>query len=200
MSRTSPEAVFAAAQAAMERGDWETFFACLDRSDLKPLAKMGIPLGADPEGASSSLCLEHGIPAEALQHVRACAEALQDSAQRMMSGSVGAASGATPPADLLQQSLRHRDLVKALNGAIATCLGCVTDLATFTAKAERLKRATLGGGSVSSSLFVGESLVDVRIEGKKARGIRRITRDWSEPIAFEQKRGQWFIKFLPNRR
>ncbi|NEX21789.1 hypothetical protein G3480_15970 [Thiorhodococcus mannitoliphagus] len=197
MSRTSPEAVFALAQAAMERGDWETFFACLDRSDLKPLAKMGIPLGEDPDGASSRLCLEHGIPAEALQRVKACAEALQDSAQRMMSGSVGAASGEAPPDDLLQQSLGHRDLVKALDRAIATCLGCVTDLAAFTAKAERLKRATLGGGSVSSSLFVGESLVDVRIEGKKATGIRRITRDWSEPITFVQKRSQWFIKCLP---
>lgn len=197
MSRTSPEAVFALAQAAMERGDWETFFACLDRSDLKPLARMGIPVGEDPGGAYSTLCLEHGIPVEALQRVRACAEALQYSAQRMLSGPVGVVSNAASRDDLLQQSLRHRDLVKALDRAIATCLGCVTDLAAFTAKAERLKRATLGGGSVSSSLFVGESLVDVRVEGKKATGIRRMQNGWSEPIAFLQKRGQWSIKFLP---
>ncbi|AFL73440.1 hypothetical protein [Thiocystis violascens] len=200
MSRTSPEAVFVLAQAAMERGDWETFFACLDRSDLKPLASMGIPVGEDPGGAYSNVCLEHGVPVEALQRVRACAEAIQDSAQRMMSESVGAVSGAAPPEDLLQQSLRHRDLVKALDRAIAACLGFVTDLAAFTAKAERLKRATMGGGSVSSSLFVGESLVDVRVEGKKATGIRRMQNGWSEPIAFVQRRDQWSIKFLPKRR
>ncbi len=90
--------------------------------------------------------------------------------------------------------------MKALERASATCLGFVTDLAAFTAKAERLKRATLGGGSVSSALFVGESLVDVRVEGKQATGIRRMASGWSEPIAFVQKRGQWFIEFWPKRR
>lgn len=105
MSRISPEAVFALAQAAMERGYWETLFACLDHSDLNPLAKMGIPVGEDPEGASFKLCLEHGIPLAALQRIRTCAEALQDSAGRITSGPIGGESGVAGPDDIVAESL-----------------------------------------------------------------------------------------------
>lgn len=97
MSRASPESVFALAQAAMECGDWEIFFGCLDR-------------------------------------------------------------------------------------AVDVCLKSIKDLALFTAQVERLKRATLGEGSVSRSLFVGERLIDVKVTGTKATALRCLEGGWSEPI------------------
>jgi hypothetical protein len=189
MPRTTPESTFALAQQAMERGDWEAFFQCLDRSDLLPLAKMGIagiPNGGDQ--ALAALCVEAGIPATALENVKTIADEILASAQAMMRA---------PAADSYH---RHRDLVKSLDKAMETCLKSVADLALFTAKAERLKRAKMGGGSVSSSLFVGETLVDVTVEGKKAKGIRQRKGGSTEPIAFVQNKGLWSIKFMPKRR
>jgi hypothetical protein len=168
----------------MERGDWEAFFQCLDRSDLLPLAKMdiaGIPNGDE---ALAALCAEAGIPATALENVKTFADEILASAQAMMRA---------PAADAYH---RHGDLVKRLDKAMDTCLKSVTDLALFTAKAERLKRAKMGGGSVSSSLFVGETLTDVVVEGKKAKGTRWRKGGSTEPIAFVQNKGLWAIKFM----
>ncbi|MBI2562814.1 MAG: hypothetical protein HYW08_10605, partial [candidate division NC10 bacterium] len=39
MSQATPEKAFAAAQAAMERGDWDGFIACVDRNDLLTVAE-----------------------------------------------------------------------------------------------------------------------------------------------------------------
>ncbi|NEX22777.1 hypothetical protein G3480_21140 [Thiorhodococcus mannitoliphagus] len=191
MSRASPESVFALAQAAMERGDWEGFFGCLDRTDLKKLARLGIsPVGEDPQGAYSRVCIEHGVAVEQLEEVKTLFDAIQTSARQMWSSPAGEGLGEDSQDRQLQQSLRHRDLVRALDRAIDACLGSITDLAAFTAQIERLKRATLGGGSVSRSLFVGEHLSDVRVDGKKATALRQQQGGESEPIAFVQKRGQ----------
>jgi hypothetical protein len=83
-----------------------------------------------------------------------------------------------------------------LDRAIDACLRSIEDLAAFTAQIERLKRATLGGGSVSCSLFFGEHLSDVRVEGKKAMALRQQPGGERVPIAFVQTRGQWAIRFL----
>jgi hypothetical protein len=198
--RKSPESVFAIAQEAMERGDWETFFECLDRSDLMRLARMGIPVTDDAGDAFSTLCIESGIPAEALENVKILAQDLLASAHAIWGGQAEQESSSASGKDRLQQSLRHHDLVKALDKAIETCLKSVTNLAAFTAKAERLKRATMGGGSVSSTLFVDDSLVDVTVEGKKANGIRRRKDGSREPIAFAQNKNLWYIRLLPKAR
>lgn len=195
MSRGTPESVFATAQEAMERGDWETFFDCLDRRDLLRLAGMAFGLAG-----GARLCMEHGIPAEALGRVEALARDINESGRAMVREAGGSPGAATAQSDLLERSLRHRDLLGAHQKAVETCLKSVTNLASFTAGAERLKRATLGGGSVSSTLFVGERLCDVSVNGQKATGVRRMQRGWTEPIAFVKKKGQWYIRFLPSAR
>ncbi|NEV60403.1 hypothetical protein [Thiorhodococcus minor] len=201
MSRASPESVFALAQSAMERGDWEGFFGCLDRTDLKTLARLGIsPVGEGPQGAYARLCIEHGVPLEQLEEVKTLLDAIQASARQMWSAPTGEVSKEASQDASLQQSLRHRDLVRALDHAIDACLRSIEDLAAFTAQVERLKRATLGGGSVSRALFVGEHLSDVRVEGKKATALRQQPGGERVPIAFAQKRGQWAIRFLSKAR
>lgn len=191
MQRTSPESVFAVAQGAMERGDWEAFFECLERSDLMRLAKMGVVVTGEHSHAFSSLCLEHGVPVEALETVRNLMQTLSDSAQAIVAQPNAAGK------EMQERSLRHRDLVKSVDKAIEACLRSVTNLATFTAKAEKLKRARFGGGSVSSTLFVGDRLCDVRVEETKATAIRRLKGGSEERIAFVKRRDVWYIKFMP---
>ena len=195
MSRETPESIFATAQEAMERGDWEAFFACLDHRDLLRLAGMAFGLTG-----GAGLCLEHGIPADAMGRVEALAKDIDESGRAMLRELGGGQGNSTAQSVLLERSLRHRDLLIAHQKAVETCLKFVTNLASFTASAERLKRATLGGGSVGSTLFVGESLCDVAVNGPKATGVRRMQRGWTEPIAFVKKKGQWYIRFLPSAR
>lgn len=200
MQRTTPESVFAIAQEAMERGDWETFFECLDRRDLLRLAGMGVAVTGEVGQTFSTLCLEHGIPAEALERVKTFAQGISESARAMLRGHAEEQIASATQNDMLEQSLRHRDLVRAHEKAIEACLKSVTNLAAFTAAAERLKRAVFGGGSVSSTLFVGESLRDITVDGQKASGVRRMKGGWEEAIAFVQKKGQWYVKLLPRAR
>jgi hypothetical protein len=85
MLRASPESVFALAQSAMERGDWEGFFGCLDRTDLKKLARLGIsPVGEDPQGAYARFCIDYGVPVEQLEEVKSLLDAIQASARQMV--------------------------------------------------------------------------------------------------------------------
>jgi hypothetical protein len=89
--------------------------------------------------------------------------------------------------------------VKGLDDVIKTCLGSVKDLAAFTAGGERLKRERMGGGSVSSTLFVGDRLTDVAVEGNRAKGTRLLKGGAKEPIVFVRKKGLWYVKRLPKK-
>lgn len=71
------------------------------------------------------------------------------------------------------------------------------DLAAFAAALERAMRDSVGGGSVSSRLFVGETLTDLVVEGARAK--RRLAGGAVEDIAFVKKKGDWYIR-LPKRR
>lgn len=197
MSYESPESVFATAQDSMERGDWEAFFSCLDRTDLMRLAAMGIPVDEEADVIEFRQCVEYGIPIEELNAVKSLADDIRVSSCAMMTERESSSSGQQ---EILQRSLHHRDLVKAFGKAIETCLRSVTDIAAFTAMAERRKRAKLGGGSVSSRLYIGESLVDIIVDGKKASGTRLMNGGWKEPIRFVQKKGRWYIRFMPKSR
>lgn len=88
-----------------------------------------------------------------------------------------------------------KDYKTRLNAALKS----VQNLAQFVAALERYNRDTIGGGSVSSTLFVGESLVGVKIEGKRAWAIRRIREDHSEDVGFVYKNGKWFIRLFARR-
>ena len=189
MAHESPTAVFEAAQRAMTARDWEAFFGCLDRRDLLRLGELAFGLGA----AMDAVCLEHGVSAAQLARVSALTGHLQGSAQ----ASLKAWREKTPGYQELSEG--HRALLEARQEAIQTALASVTDLTSFNARAERFKRATLGGGSVSSTMFVGETLHDVLVEGGKATGFRRVPRGSEVPIAFVRRKGAWFIKLMPPR-
>lgn len=188
-----PQAVFAHAQTAIARGDWETFFGCFDRTELLVIARNSVKaLTAVPSPPGSpirALFAQHAFPLDALE---AHGREIVQSAGAMQSRPAG-------PAEMRQQSLRHRELVDRYSDTLEAGLKAIGDLAAFTAALERAMRSVSGGGSVSSRLFVGETLSDLVIEGGKARGKRRLRGGQTEDIAFVQKKGDWYIR-LPKRR
>jgi hypothetical protein len=99
-----------------------------------------------------------------------------------------------------QNSLRHRRLVKNYNKCLKDTLKSVPDLANYTAALERQMRAIRGGGSVSSRLFVNETLHNVVIDGKHAWATRQRKGGWTEDIGFVQKRQRWYIKLKTRRK
>jgi hypothetical protein len=190
---SSPDAVFARAQDALARGDWEAFFACLDRTELLVIARNSAKAlaatPADPASPTAALFAAHGFPLDLL---RARGQEIIDSARAML-------DDPTPLAARMEQSLRHHELVKRYDETLESGLRGVTDLAAFTAGLERAMRAAAGGGSVSARLFADETLTDLVIEGSKARGRRRRPDGGHEEIAFVKKKRDWYIR-LPKRR
>jgi hypothetical protein len=93
---------------------------------------------------------------------------------------------------------RHRQLVREYTTTLKDGLRSVQDLACFTAGMERLTRTVVGGGSISSSLFAGEVLEDVAVEGNRGWGTRR-SEFGTEDIGFVQKRGVWYIRLFARR-
>ena len=83
--------------------------------------------------------------------------------------------------------------------SLNTALKSIQNLAQFVAALERHNRDSIGGGSVSSKLFVGESLVDIEIEGKRAWGTRQISQDYSEDVGFIHKKRKWLIRLFVRR-
>ncbi len=186
-----PGAVFSAAQTAMERGDWHAFFACLDPRDLTLVAGHGLRLVASSEPGERAevraLADRRGVTAALLDAVADAVDAVDASAPLVV-----AAQGAAQ----LEASLRHRDLVRTLDAAVTAAARGATDLAALTADLEILRRAHHGGGGVSSSLFVGETLSDVRIDARRAVGTRRLPGGHAEPVVFALTRRGWVIRLF----
>ena len=188
-----PHAVFARARSAAERADWEALFACLDRSELIVIARNSVnALAATPHHAgprAAAVFAAHGFPLDTLQ---ARGRDVTESARAML-------DDPAPPAEQRRQSLRHRDLVERYAETLEAGLKGVPYLAAFAAALERAMRDSVGGGSVSSRLFVGETLTDLVVEGARARAKRRLAGGAVEDIAFVKKKGDWYIR-LPKRR
>jgi hypothetical protein len=188
MPRSSPEAVFRTAQAAVAGGDWETFFGCLAAGDLKRLAAIGVACTIGDSGQRfTDIAVEHGASDAAVAEVRSAARRLEESATAISD------APPLPNETTLALSFGHRDLVKAYDAAAATCVASLTDLAVYVAKVERLRRETGGGGSVSSSMFERETLIDVVVTGSKAVGVRHRERGSNEPLGFARARGEWHV-------
>lgn len=174
----------------MERGDWEAFFPHLAPNDLKRLAGIGVGCAVTDDPAFRALCLEHGVSTEALDLLQGTARQMLESANAM------ARDDGSSPEAMMERSLAHRDLVKAHDAALDGCARQVRDRAAFVAAVERLRRATSGGGSVSSSLFVGETLSDITTAGNKAVGVRRYRNGETEPVAFVRTRDGWHVSIF----
>jgi hypothetical protein len=201
MPTSTPEETFATAREAMASGRWEEFFACLDPGDLRRVARNGlVRLGRDARIAE--LCREAGVPAEPLAGAKALAARIAEAAR-------SALGGQGPPSDLSA-------LLEAHKKALETITLSAGDLPALTAALERHLRATTGGGSISSTLFVDEELEEVRVEGNRATGRRRravrggeaqsgegrsgATKGAeggpTEPIGFQKRKGGWRICLL----
>ncbi len=198
MPRTTPEEAFAEARGAMERGDWEGVFACIDRDEVLRIAENGISRflvgGEATVGILTALCEEHGVPREMVSRLRDALERTAESAKT----SVALARGSDPAA-MVQESLRHKQVVDEYRRAQRDTLKAVPDIARFTAALERALRAASGGGSVSSRLFVGEDLAEVSIAGAQAWGTRRLPGGHSEDVGFKKRKDGWSIRILAKR-
>ncbi len=185
MTRSSPSLVFEFAQRAMQAGDWETFFSCVRPSDLRSLAGMVMHLATiDP--AAFGIAAADGVSGSSIDLLRCARDDVAESATVFQPGS-------PPVPDMLERSNAHRQLVLRLDAVAAAAVKEATDLPGFMAAMERHRRQTEGGGSVSSTLFVGDTISDIRIEGTRATATRRFPNGVEEPIGFEQRRGQWTI-------
>jgi hypothetical protein len=195
MPRGTPEETFSEARAAMERGDWEGVFACLDPADVTKIAANTFArfLMAAPDEADVfvQLCGRHGIPEAVIAEIRARGRAITESARQPI----------TPPGPaMVEQSRRHQQLVTAYQQAQEDALGAVPDLPAFTGALERAVRAGGSGGSVSSTLFVGETLERVSIEGGRAWATRRMASSATEDVGFVLRKKAWYIKLFARRR
>jgi hypothetical protein len=188
MDRSTPEACFLSAQQAMLAGDWEGFFACVDTASLQRLAVMVIALVTDPQHETFvASCRDLGVSSEALADVRRSVDAVSASA------AASSWDPSAPTPEMFEQSNRHHELVKADAATRLAAVKQVPDLAAFMAASERYRRAVSGGGSVSSTLFVDETLTDVAIDGSKATGVRTMVRGHTERVRFVRRRGQWHV-------
>jgi hypothetical protein len=93
----------------------------------------------------------------------------------------------------------HSHQTKPYEKAVDTGLKSVSDRAGFMAALERHTRLSCGGGSVSSSLLVGERLLNLDIQGNKAWGLRQVSSDFRERIGFVARKGQWYIRLFGRR-
>jgi hypothetical protein len=195
----SPEEVFGAAQAARVRGDLAAFFRCFDRKDQLRLgtnAMAGL-LGEEPRilAAWAALSEKHAIPSAPVEALRSATRELMRSAQRIYSLQGEARAAA---------SSAHAALVKGCEQGVRGVLESIADLPAFLGDAEGAFRQLHGGGLVSSTLFVGEKLEEVRIEGGRGWGTRVGTSSagtrWTEDVGFVRDRsGEWRIRLLAKR-
>jgi hypothetical protein len=193
--RSSPEEVFAEARSAIVHGDWESFFACLDRNDLLRICDNSFKAMLHNPAATDDfdrLCQAHGIATAQLEEARGLIDAYVEMAKAM----TGPSAGSTPPEERHRLSQNHRDTVRRSGKHIKSVLRSTRDLAAFTACLERLMRSTTRGGSVSSTLFVDEVLEHVEVDGKKAWARRRISDGHSEDIAFIRRKEGWTIRLF----
>src|SRR5687768_14011393 len=192
MARTTPEETFAEARAAMERGDWAGVFACLDADNLRRIGENSIARflagGDSAVSAFLALCGEHGVPP-------APVAALRSGLARMAASSRAVTANMSDPAAMMRESRLHQDNVAAHTLAVKETLKAAPDLPRFTAALER----ALGGGSISSRLFIDEAVEHVQVDGTKAWGIRRGPNGFREDVGFVRRKGIWYVRLFGRR-
>ena len=196
MPGATPEQTFAEARAAMERGDWDGVFACLDPADLAKATKNTLNRFMMASGAAAdaflAICAQHGPGEETTRDLKAKLARISESARSMTAG--------RDPATMVRESQRHQQVVKAYQDGVDAALKSVADLARFTAALERAIRADGSGGSVSSNLFVSETLEGVLVEGSRAWATRRMPGGATEDVGFVRRKGAWYIRLMARRR
>lgn len=182
MSRSSPEATFATAQAALARGDWDELFACLDTGDLQRIVKNGLSR------------LSHDAEVEAAARAAGVDPALIDRAKELAVKIGSAATVALSGAKL--EGYRLKDVVDEHRDTLGAIARSAPDLVALTAGLERAMRRDGGGGSVSSTLFTGETLETVHQDGATARGAIRTATGAARIVVFARRKAEWKIRLF----
>ena len=182
MSMSTPEETFAVAHAAIEKGDWDALFACLDPGDVRRVVRNGLS-GLGRDDRVEELCREAGVEQALLDSAKALASRMGTAAQACLTGDTDA-------------SFALKELVEAHRRALDAIIRAASDIAALAAGLERHLRATIGGGSISSSLFVGERLEEVRVDGKQASATRRRDDGATERVVFVRRGGRWLIRLF----
>lgn len=192
--RDTPEAAFAEASAAMDRGEWHGFFACIDRDSLMTIAENGVGrfiAGGDRYAAMfAGLCARNGIPADMPEKLRAAAARIVESA-----GAMRPAGNPQDRKQMLEDSIRHKAIVDDYRDTLKNIVKASPNIHAFVADLEIALRQETESGSVSTRLFVDETLETVSVSGSSAKGIRRMRGGATEAVSFVRRRGgEWFIK------
>lgn len=182
MPRSTPQEAFDAARAAMERQDWDAFFACLDPGDVRRVVGNGLNrLGRDPQ--LDEICIEAGVDPALLAPVKDLASRMARAAEATLGGGADA-------------TLVLKGIVDAHRRGVDAVARAARDITALAAAIERHLRATTGGGSVSSSYFVGDTLEEVKVDGNLAWGTRRTAQGATESLGFVQRKGEWHVRLF----
>lgn len=173
------------AQSALAVGDLAVAFACFDRSDVMKIAGNSVRALSVADADADELFDRFGF---------GTLSELRDLTDRM---AVSAASLNEDPSSY--DPAVHRQMTKDYDAAIKDGFRGVADLPDFTAAMEERMREVMGGGSVSTSLFAGEMLEDVEVDGRKAWATRSERGQAIDDIGFVRTRDGWKIKLFARR-
>ncbi|MFN8609822.1 MAG: hypothetical protein U0931_19945 [Vulcanimicrobiota bacterium] len=169
--------LFQQAQAAVAAADWEKLFGLLDDSTLQAVGGNSLLwLASQP-----STCWGD-FPQLAIAELRELGDKIVESARKVQAS----------PQDM-QLSLAHRDLVLRHRDALHKE---TRGQAVSLGRIESLRRSLGQGGSISSSLFLGERLDQVKVEGNQAVARRLHPHGASQLLHFRRRRGGWRIKLI----
>ena len=181
----TPDAVFADAQANIASGDLAAAFACFDRADLSKIADNSVRALSTADADFDELCARFGH--SAVDELRGLADRMAASAALLTDDRASYDTSA------------HRQLVKDYQAATRNGLKGVADLPAFTAAMQERMRTVIGGGSISTSLFRDETLVDLEVDDKRAWATRVERGTEVDDIGFVRTRDGWKIKLFARR-
>ncbi len=173
MAAHTPQEAFEQAQQAMQRGDWDAFFRVLDPRDIRRILNNAFKL---------CLSAHHGTDDQFVAICERHGVPATELARlwQSWSNTVGPNPG-------------HEKTLKAM-------IKRASDIAGLAAELELHSRAVRGGGSVSSSLFLDETLGDLVVEDNKAWALRKFPGGWSEPVEFVRDRDDWKVHLFARAR
>lgn len=162
-------------------------FACFDRADLLKIAGNSVRALSTVDSVLDEPCDHFGFEAASLGDMRELTARMAASVALLTED----------PASF--DSVAHRQMVNDYEAAIEQGLRTVTDMAGFSAALEERMRDRMGGGSISTALFEGESLSALEVDGKRAWATRVHRDNETDDIGFVQKRDGWKIKLFAKR-
>jgi hypothetical protein len=192
--RSTPEEAFAVAQASIARRDWCGFFACFDRGDLCRAAEDFIPVYFSVFGRDDwflAHCEAHGLLLDALDAWEQRRRALERAGvpgRRRPNGAT--MMGERPHFGL---SERQRALVDETARAMRVALAPVRNPDEFVGGLVARVQGVGRTSAIPSTLFLGETLEEVVVQGDRARATRTVRGAAVAELEFVRRRGEWVV-------